>query len=284
MQITLEALGTRWWITLPKGTETVVIEDMKNTIREFEENYSRFKTTSLIGQLNENKILKNPPEELLNMFKYALDVYTATDGIFNISIGSELEKKGYGVKIDKSSKVSDELVKDIDLSETQIKIQNYMRLDFGGFGKGWLIEKLSGLLKHHGVKNFVINGGGDIVVSGKPETIYIGHPTDESMQIGEITLSNQALASSSNLKRTWTHKGKKQAHIISPDEKYTYDVLSVHVLAKNILFADTFATVFLLVPRAIRLELSNRYNLEFMEILSDMTTFKTNGFDIKLNY
>lgn len=283
MQVTLDALGTKWWITLPNGAKDTLIKELKSTITEFEDKYSRFKSTSLIGKLNDFKILKNPPAELINMLNYALDVYEATEGVFNISIGSKLEKTGYGIKVDKSSKVSSSLLDDVIISEEKILLSKNTRIDLGGFGKGWLIEKLAGLLKHRGIEKFIINGGGDITVYGEPETIYIGHPTDEAMHVGGITINNQSLASSSNLKRTWEFKGKKHAHIVHPKNDSKVDVLSIHVLAENILFADTFATVFLLVPRSKRLELAHRYQLNFMEILPDLTTFKTGRFNINLN-
>lgn len=282
MQLTLDALGTRWWITVPKMKEDAASK-LREVITIFEDDYSRFKSDSFIGKLNAKKHLDMPPEELVNMLTYALDVYIQTNGVFNISIGSELEKSGYGIEIDKNSKISKDLTQDINVEKDKITISNYVRLDLGGFGKGWLIEKLSVFLQNEGYDNFFINGGGDITTRGDAQEILIENPSDSAEYIGTVNLENNSLASSSNLKRRWEASGKTHSHIKHPKGKVNEDVLSVHVLAPSILFADTFATIFLLVNREDRLTYSARYGFEFMEVLSDNTTFRTPGFPFEPN-
>lgn len=283
MIIELLALGTKWWISLPEGSDETFLENITQIIMEFENNYSRFDSNSLVSKLNDSKKLQNAPTELINMLNYAFDVYESTEGKFNISVGAALEKSGYGYKTDASSKISTKLKNDIKINDRDISLSKFTRIDLGGFGKGWLIEKIAGYLKSEGIEDFVINGGGDIAVGNYNSTIFIEHPLESNLQIGEINLKNNALASSSNIKRSWTIDGKNHTHIINPSKKPRTDILSMHVLAKNILFADTFSTVFMMVDRNKRLEYASAYNLEFMEILSDLTTYKTSGFNINLN-
>lgn len=283
MHYEFDALGTKWWIYLPKKSYKSNVDIIKNTVEDFENNYSRFKEDSFIGQLNDNKYLDSPPSELVNMLTYAIDVYKATDGIFNISVGSALEKLGYGKKSDENSEISDNLLQDIKISPDKITLSPNTRIDLGGFGKGWLIQKLSEILKQNGTSYFSINGGGDIVNYGKPKEFFIEHPTENDLYIGKIVLNNQSLASSSNIKRSWQHKGKEYAHIIHPESIKTSSVLSVHVLTENILFADTFATIFMLVDRPKRHQLAKEYGLDYLEIMPDMTTYRSPGFNVELN-
>lgn len=278
------ALGTKWWIDLPKSKNKLNIGTVKQTVEDFENNYSRFKEDSYIGQLNNKKFLDSPPSELVNMLTYAINVYIASGGVFNISVGSALEKSGYGEKYDDNSKISTDLPSDIIVSSERITLNPSTRIDLGGFGKGWLIQKLYETLKHNGAKYFSINGGGDIVNYGKANDFFIEHPKDHNLYIGKILLNNQSLASSSNIKRSWRHKGKKHAHIIHPaSSKPSSSALSMHILADNILFADTFATIFMLIDRPKRHQLAKEYGLEFLEIMPDMTTYKTPGFNVELN-
>jgi len=282
MQITLDALGTRWWITLPNKNKNLKSE-LTSIITNFEKDYSRFNKDSFIGRLNDSKCLDNPPEELINMLTYALDVYSQTNGVFNISIGSELEKSGYGKESDSKSIVSKDLPKDVNVSLNKISLSDKTRIDLGGFGKGWLIEKLAGYLKHEGVSSFLINGGGDITSHGGSENIYLENPLEPNEYIGEVILQYNSLASSSNLKRAWESGGKKHSHIIHPGGNKLEGILSMHVMADSILFADTFATIFLLVDRETRLNYAMRYGFEFMEVLADHTTFRTPGFSFISN-
>ena len=41
-----------------------------------------------------------------------------------------------------------------------------MKIDLGGIAKGYAIDRASDVMKKHGMKNFFVNGGGDIYVSG----------------------------------------------------------------------------------------------------------------------
>lgn len=60
-----------------------------------------------------------------------------------------------------------------------------MSIDLGGLGKGWLIDKLSDLLRNEGYKEFLINGGGDMYVSStEKQECYIEHPRDTELVIG----------------------------------------------------------------------------------------------------
>lgn len=283
MILELTALGTKWWINTSEKLPKNISKEINKIVLEFEQNYTRFNNSSYIGILNDKKILINPTDELLSILTFALDVYSQTNGVFNISIGSELEKSGYGIKHDISSKVSKDLIKDISITKESIKLSKSTRIDLGGLGKGWLIEKLAGYLKHSGINNFIINGGGDITTSGNAVDIYLEHPLNSKLQIGKVELHNNSLASSSNIKRSWINKGKRRSHIIHPEDNKLDDLLSVHVMADSILFADTFATIFMLVNRKKRLEYCERYGFEYMEILEDMTVFKTPGFNINLN-
>ena len=283
MKFELEALGTHWWIELPSGTKKSLKAEFLNVIEEFEDNYSRFKPESLIGRLNTNKTLPSPPAELINMLRFALDTYQATDGLFNISIGSRLEKIGYGAESDDQSEVSNNLHEDLIISEDSINLSDTTRIDLGGFGKGWLLEKLAGWLEHKGIHNFLLNGGGDITVRGKEQEILIENPEVESEYIGKVILKNSSLASSSNIKRAWEKDGKKHAHIQHPSGKELEGILSMHILAPSILFADTFATIFLLTDRETRLEYAGLYNLEFLEVHKNLQTFSTPGFEFQPN-
>jgi FAD:protein FMN transferase len=275
-----EGLGTRWWIELDGSkASSKMASSLKCVAQEFEGAYSRFLPSSQLGMLNDSKTLPKPSPEMINMLQYALKMHATTDGIFNISVGSLLEKNGYGQPNDPGARVSNQIDETIIISKDQIEIDASVRLDFGGFGKGWLIEKMSQKLASEGIKDYVINGGGDIAVGDQPQKLYIEHPLDNLQYIGYIIARNSSLASSSLQKRQWEKQGKIKSHIVHPGGKATdLSLLSIHIAAKSALTADTFATVFLLIGHEKRCQLAQKFGLQFLEVRSDGSFWQTPGF------
>lgn len=249
--IEFDALGTHWWIELIGSfADTELVNALTERVSSFERDYSRFDPESLVGKLNEQKYLNNPPEEMRNMLQFAKDMYQATDGVFNISVGGSLTKIGYG-KGAKNAKLDPHLWDDVKITKKRISIPEDCELDFGGFGKGWLIDSLGALLQQHGRTQYVINGGGDILVqSNKPVELALEHPKDETRKIGTTRIVRGALASSSSIKRAWKKGGKRQHHIIDPrtGKPSKSQVISTFVRANSALVADVMSTILLIAP------------------------------------
>jgi thiamine biosynthesis lipoprotein len=128
------------------------------------------------------------------------------------------------------------------------------KLDVGGFGKGWAIDQVAALLNNEGMKEYLINAGGDMYGTserGQPITIYLEHPTTPNWYLEQTTLFHQGFAASTRTKRQWRHHNQTYSHIIdttpthlvSPD----YDT-GVFIKASQTVMADAFATTGLLIP------------------------------------
>lgn len=262
--IEFDALGTHWWIELPKASD---VTRLRNIITErvttFENDYSRFLPTSFIGRLNIDKKLDNPPQELLDMLAFAKEMYQVSDGIFNISVGGTLAKLGYG-KSQPNAKLKLKLWDQVVMNNQQISIPENSEIDLGGFGKGWLIDELGRLLEKEDCQFFVINGGGDILVkSTEPVELALEHPLNPALKIGSTRIYNGALAVSSTVKRAWEQGTKKHHHIIDPRRDASSDspVIATYIRASSALIADTMATVLLIAPE-LRDQLSAQYGLQ----------------------
>ena len=279
--LTLDALGTYWWITSP---EPLPENRIRSEILDFQKEYSRFDPKSNLGQLNDTKCFVGPSDEFLALLTYGVRMFIETRGLFNMSVGARLEQDGYGKNCDPHARISQNLESDIEIHPGLIRIAPHVRLDFGGFGKGWLIDKIGALLKESGINTFIINGGGDILVGDTIEPIFVEHPFHADEQIGTVKVQNSSLASSSKQKRTWiTEDGRIRTHIISPNNNASDSPLSVHVHAKSALYADTFGTVFLLTNHLGRRKLAKDFGLEYMEINQNLQSWQTAGFGFLAN-
>jgi FAD:protein FMN transferase len=288
MTHTIEALGTKWWIEIfdeiDGETCTSAFDSCTRFIFDFEKNYSRFKSDSLISTLNQTGILLNPPEEIRTLLTYGKNLYLRTNTHFNLLTGQIQETHGYDADYSFTSKEVNPIAGNpiINLSIQPDKITlTAGKIDIGGYGKGYLIDEVGKLLKDKfSIKYFLINGGGDIFATSQhdqPIEIHLEHPTKPNHFIKKITLLNQGFAASSPHKRIWETDKGTFSHIITNSK---IPELASFVKAESARDADAFATIALLVGEAELLNIAEQENLSVARF-SPMngTLWQTNDFE-----
>lgn len=184
------------------------------------------------------------------MLDFARTASVDTDGVFNITVGASLNRLGYG-ETRRAGVVSADFWDHVEMSHKGIRIPETIQLDFGGFGKGWLIDTFVEYLRSKGYESFIVNGGGDLyVASTQPVKIALEDPYTTHRTIGSVWLRDSALAASSSLKRTWCFEGETRHHIIDPsqDASSTSNVVASFVIASEAKVADMLATVLIVRP------------------------------------
>jgi len=254
-QFTFAALGTTWWIELfeelPIERRTVILDDCTALVHQFENNYSRFKSDSLISQLNQDRTLTEPSAELRTLLTYGKNMYMRTNTHFNMLTGHIQEANGYDANysftMSDTATESSNPITDLLIAKDEITLTTNSKVDIGGFGKGFLIDLLQKRLEtEHGQKYFLINGGGDLYVTSnldKPIKLHMEHPTTPKTSLGTVELKDQAFASSSPYKRAWKAGDGTQSHIIGETK------LASYIIAESAADADVFATAALLMTQ-----------------------------------
>lgn len=273
MRFDFPALGTHWWIEVwdeVQGETEGKIKDFSlRFVSDFEARYSRFLPESELSILNRDRTLPHPSAETRELFGYSLQLFRHTRGVFNSLLGHILEARGYDGAysfIDKGSAALEpgNPLTDLLISDTEIKLL-YGNLDIGGYGKGWLIDKLAfALADRFGVQQFLINGGGDLYVThqnNQPVEIYLENPMRPGTLVGSTKLMNRGFACSSPHKRSWTNTaGIDQNHIVTNTTMRD----ATYVTAPTAVAADAFATTFLLTSRAETARLVADHQLEIL--------------------
>jgi thiamine biosynthesis lipoprotein len=96
-----------------------------------------------------------------------------------------------------------------------------MELDFGGFGKEYAADRAAEVLVQAGVAHGYVNLGGDIRVVG-PRTdgggwcFGLQHPRRADALIGQVVLTDGALATSGDYERFFDLDGQRYCHLIDP--------------------------------------------------------------------
>ncbi len=137
---------------------------------------------------------------------------------------------------------------DLDLNGLILKSRNPdLILDFGGFAKGYGLNKAVDHLKDIGVENAIVNAGGDLraigTKGGKPWVIGIRNPRDENIIASLEVSCDESVFTSGDYERFYDYKGKRYHHILDPRTGYPADkTTSVTVVHSDAAIADAAAT------------------------------------------
>ena len=284
----IKGLGTLWWFELfdcaPEDKITVQ-ETIAATITAFENSYTRFREDSLTGRLNSGEVLNEPPTELVELLTFGLSWYKKTGGRFNFLTAALQEARGYDQNY--SFTEARELPEAPDPKEVLTVSPARVtltagKIDLGGFGKGFLIDKLAATIKGLGFEEFLINGGGDMLAThhgGQPVMVHVEHPKTPGKYIAKIPLKDAALANSSSYTRIWPTKntGRTLSHLIDPENPDKEVSASAHVVAKSAAVADAAATVSCVAPELTPTldEVSDYLILQNNRVYSASDNFKT---------
>lgn len=150
--------------------------------------------------------------------------------------------------------------------------------DPSGIVKGWAIRNAARHLQSMGLRNFIVNAGGDIQTAGynsqnKPWSIGIRHPQLKNKIVKTVQLSGEAIATSGNYLRG-EHIHDKHGH--TPQKS---PLVSLTVIAADILDADRIATAaFAMGKEGISfIERMNGYDGYMID--NDGIATMTNGFE-----
>jgi thiamine biosynthesis lipoprotein len=135
----------------------------------------------------------------------------------------------------------------VDLEASTVEVPEGMRIGLGGIAKGYAVDQAMKVMREHGVRNGVVNAGGDMKVLGKKFgynwQVAIKHPRKRGRAIALLRISNSCVVSSGDYERFFEKDGKRYHHILDPRTGYpATGAMSSTVVAPNAEFADALAT------------------------------------------
>ncbi|MDP4206809.1 MAG: FAD:protein FMN transferase [Bacteroidota bacterium] len=230
------AMHTRMEIIFPGLTEeksrrlTNLI--YQNTL-QLEEWLNRFDPHSKLSILNHAAGIRplKIDDEMFEIMEYCLSYYERTNGFFDVGINSLSPQPFLKEKftLDTSSKTVSFVHPDI-------------RIDLGGFAKGYTIQKVEILLKEEQVENCLVNFGNSSILAlghhpyGDSWRLGVEHPFRKGESIQVFDLRDQALSVSGNVPQ-------HPEHIISPETHQVITGLSmISVVGKSGLTAEVLST------------------------------------------
>ena len=128
-----------------------------------------------------------------------------------------------------------------------------MKVNLGGIGKGYAIDRCVTILRDAGLTDFMIQSGGDLFVSGRrgdrPWRVGIQDPrAAPNTLFAAIELTDAAFSTSGDYERFFIRDGRRYHHILDPATgEPARRSRSVTIMARNATVADGLSTgVFIL--------------------------------------
>lgn len=238
--------GTAYNATYEYGTSLKT--EIEAELQKVDDEFSMFNEHSTVAAINRGEQPERSPmfEEV---YQLALQVNRETDGAFDISVAPLVNAWGFGFKNQQMPTAAQ--------VDSLLKIRDQM--DFSAIAKGYGSDVVARLLRSKGIRNFMIEIGGEVVVEGvspsdKPWRIGVTKPQDDSLSVnGELqtvlSLTDIGMATSGNYRNFYYKGGRKYAHTIDPRTGYPvqHSLLSATVLAKTCAVADAYATSFMVL-------------------------------------
>jgi thiamine biosynthesis lipoprotein len=239
---------------------------IKAELLKVDQSLSPFNENSIITAVNQNKAVQLD-SMFLDVYNLALHISEETDGAFDITVAPLVNAWGFGFKNSAlpSSYQVDSLrqivgYQKVSLENGHIKKKDpRIMLDCSAIAKGYGCDVIAKYLRSRGVKNFMVEIGGEIVTSGLnpdrlPWKVGVTKPSDDSLSTSHelqtvLNVTDMAMATSGNYRNFYYKGGKKYAHTIDPKTGFPvqHNILSATVIAKSCAEADAYATSFMVM-------------------------------------
>lgn len=187
---------------------------------------------------------------LLPLLQQSKTLYRQSDGLFNPAIGRLVALWGFhsdelpsGPPPDAAAIAA--LVRarpgmdDLQIDGHRVHgSKPAVQLDLGGFAKGYALNRAVDLLRSRGVKNAIVNAGGDLCVAGRhgerPWHIGIRHPQGRGVIAALDVADGECVLTSGNYERYREYNDRRYAHIIDPRSGWPVE----HVASATVIHAD----------------------------------------------
>lgn len=230
---------------------------------ELENTLTRFDSASPLGQLNAAGVLHDAPAALLNVTAASARMYGLTSGAFDPTVLPLLEllEKNTGTSL--SSQDTAEAAELVGMNHVRMEgrsirlTRSGMKMSLDGIAKGYIADEGARVLRAAGVKNFLINAGGDLVArghrEGRPWRVAVENPEKyhgKTEYLATRTLTDEALATSGIYENILDKEGVRH-HLLNPATGRCATLPGASAVAPSAMKADALATALCVLSRPV---------------------------------
>lgn len=209
---------------------------------------------SMLSKLNANAFLAPVKVDPLMyaLLERAQKIHDYSDGLFDCAVAPCLVEFGFlpqhqymKENIHRGGASQRDIIL---LPKLAVQFKRPLCIDLGGIAKGFAVDLAVHVLRAAGIKNAVVNAGGDLRVFGKiAEEIYIRNPVQPEQVKVMGRLLNGAMATSASYFTKKIYKKQQVSHIVDPlNQTAVVSDSSFTVLASQAWLADALTKVLML--------------------------------------
>lgn len=281
-------MGTSYTVKIPHANillpqQANLAENIADVLDTINLQLSTYIETSDISRFNQSISTDwfSISAEFYTVIKEALRINKISNNAFDITVGNFINLWGFGAQ-NHTQDIPDEAMIDavfnasnirhVDLRNAPTAIKKNhpeLMLDLSAIAKGFAVDCIADLLDEWGIKNYIIEIGGEIKTKGKNSEdqdwqIGIESPRTDQRRIQMIIkLQDIGMATSGDYRNYFTKNNVRYSHIIHPatGKPITHELASVTVLHPSTMTADAMATAILVLGPEKGLALAYQENI-----------------------
>lgn len=241
---------------LAKKAALAALDEMQNKAK----NFDRFDPTSQLSQLNSQGMLCQADPALVALLQNAEQISCASNGAFDVTIKPlfELFQASQGGNFPSRDDIYNTLER-VDYTQVVLGDRDIgfsrpgMSLTLDGIAKGAVVDCGVSVLKSHGIKNGIVEAGGDLFAFGTHDVytswkVGLRSPRQNlTHPMPILKIHDKAVATSGDYLQAFS-QNLSVHHILDPRNGISSpELASVTVIADNAALADALATVIMVV-------------------------------------
>ena len=246
---------------------------------------STYRKDSIVENFNHNPSTdwQPLPAQVMDLLAIAQHVYRESHGCYDPTVKPLFDLWGFHADVfhaptpgqivaTKKEVGFDNIVLDVAHHRVRKAIPS-ISVDLSSMGEGYTAWRLSKVLEQHGIKNYLVEFGGDMWVKGhKPGgrkwRIGIERPVPNTLSVQKGVRVNDNNGVSINTSGTYRHffaeHGKTYSHILDPrtGAPVTHDLVSATVFGNDPRVSDAWATAMLCLGQKQGMEVARKEHLK----------------------
>ena len=254
--------GTTYHITYEDKENKDLTRPVDSLLKIFDLTFSEYIPNSMVSRINNNDSTVVLNDMFIELYNKSVEISNETQGALDLTVGPLVHAWGFGQekRLKMNQARVDSLLQFVGMHKIRIQGRKMIkdlpgiRIDVNSIAQGYSVDVMYRYFETLGIKNFMIEIGGEVRTKGKNPKggiwrIGVDKPDDGKGAPGQnlqtvILIDNKGITTSGNYRKYFEEDGHKYSHIIDPHTGYPYknSLLSVTVIAKDALTADGYDT------------------------------------------
>lgn len=284
-----------WW-----SEDDVPAADVKKvfdkTLAQIDKELSTYRDDSYISKFNNSHSTDWQPAspDFIQLIDIAKDIDSKTQGCYDPTIGPLFSLWGFQDDVlNVPTETQIQVVKNdlgmdkIEVDKEHLRIRKTLptiQLNFSSMGEGYTIGKLSAILEEKGVKNYLVEFGGDMKIRGhKPggekwriaiEKPRMNQDQQDRTPYQILTIQDEngvTLDTSGTYRHHLDANGKEYSHILDPRRgaPVTHNLISASVFGTDSRVSDAWATAMLCMGQKEGMQVAQKEGLSVFFIQNE---------------